>query len=195
MERFKTINDSLGRQAGDAVLKQLAERLSRAADPARVARIGGDHFAIVLPGIKGRSEAGRKAGGNTAGLLRPSLSAVGDTELRLAAKAGISLYPNDGANADTLLGNAEAALKRAKDTGEPYVFHALEMTAKTGEKLTLENSLRQALEKNEFVLHYQPKVDLITRRIVAVEALIRWQSPELGLVPPGISSRSWRRPA
>jgi len=184
MERFKTINDSLGRQAGDAVLKQLAERLSRAADPARVARIGGDHFAIVLPGIKGRSEAGRKV----EEILQDCFGQpfrVGDTELRLAAKAGISLYPNDGANADTLLGNAEAALKRAKDTGEPYVFHALEMTAKTGEKLTLENSLRQALEKNEFVLHYQPKVDLITRRIVAVEALIRWQSPELGLVPPG----------
>jgi diguanylate cyclase (GGDEF)-like protein/PAS domain S-box-containing protein len=184
LERFKTINDSLGRQAGDAVLKQLAERLGRAAEPARVARVGGDHFAVVLPGIKGRSEAGRKLEEIWQDCFAQPFR-VGDTELRLAAKAGVSLYPNDGANADTLLGNAEAALKRAKETGEPYVFHALEMTAKTGEKLTLENSLRQALGKDEFVLHYQPKVDLVTRRIVAVEALIRWQSPELGLVPPG----------
>jgi len=184
LERFKTINDSLGRQAGDALLKQLAERLGSAADPARVARLGGDLFAIVLPGIKGRSEAGR----TREEIWQDCFSRpfrVGETELRLSAKAGIALYPNDGPNADTLIGNAEAALKRAKDTGEPSVFHALEMTAKTGEKLTLENSLRQALEKDEFVLHYQPKVDLVTRQIVAVEALIRWQSPELGLVPPG----------
>ena len=106
------------------------------------------------------------------------------TELRVSAKAGIALFPNDGADADALFQNAEAALKKAKATGERYLFHTQQMTERIGEKLALENKLRQALEKEEFVLHYQPKVDTATRRIDSVEALIRWQSPELGLVPP-----------
>jgi EAL domain-containing protein (putative c-di-GMP-specific phosphodiesterase class I) len=95
------------------------------------------------------------------------------------------LFPSDGIDAETLIRNAEAALRRTKQSGERNVFHAAEMTEHTSEKLTLENRLRQALERDEFVLHYQPKVDIDTRRIVGVEALIRWQSPELGLVPPG----------
>jgi len=109
---------------------------------------------------------------------------VSGTELRVSAKAGIALFPNDGADADALFQNAEAALKKAKATGERYLFHTQQMTERIGEKLALENKLRQALEKEEFVLHYQPKVDTATRRIDSVEALIRWQSPELGLVPP-----------
>jgi len=109
---------------------------------------------------------------------------VSGTELRVSAKAGIALFPNDGQDADALFQNAEAALKKAKAAGERYLFHTQQMTERIGEKLALENKLRQALEKEEFVLHYQPKVDTATRRIDSVEALIRWQSPELGLVPP-----------
>src|SRR6185503_19991097 len=104
--------------------------------------------------------------------------------LRISAKTGITLFPNDGAGAEVLLRNAEAALAKAKELGERYVFYTFALTARTGEKLTLDNRLRQVLEKDEFVLHYQPKVELDTQRIVGVEALIRWQSPELGLVPP-----------
>ena len=95
------------------------------------------------------------------------------------------MLPDDGADAETLLRSAEAALRMAKEAGERHVFHAPEMSEKSIEKLTLETKLRQALKNEEFVLHYQPKVEAETRRIVGVEALIRWQSPELGLVPPG----------
>jgi EAL domain-containing protein (putative c-di-GMP-specific phosphodiesterase class I) len=108
----------------------------------------------------------------------------GGAELRLSAKAGIALSPEDGTDAETLHRNAEAALKQAKASNEKFVFYARHMTERVAEKLVMENMLRLALEGNEFVLHYQPKVDLRTRRIEGVEALIRWQSPELGLVPP-----------
>ncbi len=181
--RFKTINDSLGRQAGDALLKEVAERLGRAVDPANIARISGDHFAIVLPEIKGRSEIGR----TVESIWRDCFAQpfrLNDTELRISARAGIALFPSDGDSADTLFANAEAALQKAQETGERLQFHSREMTERVAGQLSLENKLRLALEKEEFVLHYQPKVDLETRAIVGVEALIRWQSPELGLVPP-----------
>jgi EAL domain-containing protein (putative c-di-GMP-specific phosphodiesterase class I) len=109
---------------------------------------------------------------------------VAGQEITIAARVGISMFPGDGADADTLFRNAEAALKKAKATGERYLFYAQQMTERVAEKLTLESKLRRALEKEEFVLHYQPKVDLETRSIVGVEALIRWQSPDLGLVAP-----------
>jgi len=109
---------------------------------------------------------------------------VNDTELQISARVGIAIYPDNGADADTLFRNAEAALKKAKAGGERYLFYTETMNARVAEKLSLENKLRQALEKDEFVLYYQPKVDLETRSILGVEALIRWRSPELGLVPP-----------
>ena len=183
VERFKAINDSLGRQAGDELLKQLAGRLGRATLPANIARLGADYFAIVLPEIKGRSEIGRTVERIWRDCFTPPFR-LGDTELRVSAKAGIALFPNDGSDADTLFANAEAALQKAQETGERYQFHTRELTAGVAEELALENRLRQALEKDEFVLHYQPKVDLLSRRIVGLEALLRWQSPELGLVPP-----------
>jgi PAS domain S-box-containing protein/diguanylate cyclase (GGDEF)-like protein len=185
IERFRMINDSLGRQAGDALLKQVAARLARVVDQTELARIGTDHFAIVLPEMKGRSEIGRMIEEIWHSCLDEPF-ALEDTEIRIALKGGISLFPSDGMSADALFRNAEAAWKNAKLKGERYLFHAQEMTARNAEKLTLENKLRQAIEKEQFVLHYQPKVDLETRGIVGVEALIRWQSPERGLVPPGL---------
>jgi EAL domain-containing protein (putative c-di-GMP-specific phosphodiesterase class I) len=104
--------------------------------------------------------------------------------LRVSAKAGIAVFPDDAADPEGLFKNAEAALKKAKASGERYLFHTQQMTERVAETLALENQLRQALERKEFVLHYQPKVDL-EKRIVGLEALIRWQSPQLGLVPPG----------
>jgi diguanylate cyclase (GGDEF)-like protein/PAS domain S-box-containing protein len=183
VDRFRTINDTLGRQAGDELLRQIAERIERYAGPIRTARISTDRFAIVRADVGSESEVAR--------LIEQCLAecfglpyVVSGTELRVSAKAGIALFPNDGPDADALFRNAEAALKKAKTTGERYLFHTQQMTDRIGENLALENKLRQALEKEEFVLHYQPKVDTATRRIDGVEALIRWQSPDLGLVPP-----------
>ncbi len=183
VERLRMINESLGRRAGDALLVQVAKRLALGADPAEIARIGADQFAVVLREVKGRSEVVRRISKLWHGLLGEPFEADG-TELRIAMKAGVALFPHDGADAGTLLRNSEAALRVAKKTGERHVFHVREMTAQAAVNLTLENRLRQALEKEEFVLHYQPKVELEAQRIVGVEALIRWQSPELGLVPP-----------
>ena len=109
---------------------------------------------------------------------------VGDTELDIIAKFGIAVFPGDADNAESLLKNAEAALNRAKATGERYLFYTQEMSERVAGHLTFETKLRHALEKNEFVLHYQPTVGVETRRITGVEALMRWQSAELGLLPP-----------
>ena len=183
VDRFKTINDTLGRQAGDELLRQIAQRIEGHAGPIRMARISADHFAIVRSDIGSESEVARIIEQWLAECFGPPYTVSG-TELRVSAKAGIALFPSDGADAEALFQNAEAALKKAKATGERYLFHTQQMTERIGEKLALENKLRQALEKEEFVLHYQPKLDTATRRIESVEALIRWQSPEMGLVPP-----------
>jgi diguanylate cyclase (GGDEF)-like protein/PAS domain S-box-containing protein len=185
LERFRNINESLGRPAGDALLKQVSDWLSRSVgDPNLLARLGADHFAIVLPEIKPT--------GNVAGLLDKRLRAfvdhpfrLKDTELRINVKAGAALFPEDGTDADTLLRNAEAALKKAKARGDRYLFYKQKMNETAAGKLTLENQLRQALEREEFVLHYQPKVNLESGKLTSAEALIRWNDPRTGLVPPG----------
>jgi len=184
IERFKAINDAYGRQAGDELLRQLADRIKSAGpDPTRVARIGPDHFAIVSTDVENEDDVGRLTEQRLAACLSPAFRSDG-RELRLSARVGIAMYPGDGDHAEALFANAEAALKKAKATGERYLFFAPAMTERIHENLSLENKLREALEKEEFVLHYQPKVDVENRGIVGVEALIRWQSPELGLVPP-----------
>ena len=183
VDRFKTINDTLGRQAGDELLRQIAGRIENHAGPVRMARISADRFAIVRSGVSSESEVARLIEEWLSECFGPPYLVSG-AELRVSAKAGIALFPNDGADADALFQNAEAALKKAKATGDRYLFHTQQMTERIGEKLALENKLRQAVEREQFVLHYQPQVDTVTRRIEGVEALIRWQSPELGLVPP-----------
>jgi EAL domain-containing protein (putative c-di-GMP-specific phosphodiesterase class I) len=104
---------------------------------------------------------------------------------RVATKVGVAVFPDDGADADTLFRNAETALKKAKASGDPYLFYTQKMTATVAGKLSLENQLRQALDKEEFVLHYQPKVNLASGKLSSAEALIRWNDPRTGLVPPG----------
>ena len=185
LERFKNINDSLGQPAGDALLKQVADWLTRnGGDANLLARVGADHFAVVLPAVK--------PGGGVVRLLEKTARAfmehpfhLGSTVLRVAAKVGVALYPDDGADPDTLFRHAEAALKKAKAGGERYLFYKQNMTAQVSTKLTLENQLRQALDNGEFVLHYQPKVNLASGKVVSAEALIRWNDPRTGLVPPG----------
>jgi diguanylate cyclase (GGDEF)-like protein len=184
IERFKTINDTLGRQAGDALLKQIADRMAgRVPDIAWLARIEGDHFAIMAPDIQNVDDLARLTEKRLEEFFGSPFR-IGETELRIAAKLGVAMFPADGADAETLFRNAEAALKKAKASGDRFLFYTQAMNERVAEKLALETRLRQALENDEFVLHYQPKVDTETRRIIAVEALIRWQSPELGLVPP-----------
>jgi diguanylate cyclase (GGDEF)-like protein len=184
IERFRNINDSLGRPAGDDLLKQVAARVSHCVRDSRwLARIGADQFASIIPDMTESSEVARRLDQ----VYREVFGApfrVGDTELRVAARIGIAMFPGDGADADALFRNAEAALKKAKAGGERCLFYVPQMSERVAEKLSLENKLRRALEQEEFVLHYQPKVDLETRRIAGVEALIRWQSSERGLVPP-----------
>jgi len=184
IERFKAINDALGRGAGDELLRQVAARIQSAgADPTRAARIGADHFAIISSEFEHEDEMGRLTEQKLDACFAPAFR-LDTEELRVSAKVGIAIFPNDGGDAETLFANAEAALKRAKATGERYLFFTPAMTSRIHESLSLENKLRQALEKQEFVLHYQPKVCLSSRKIVGVEALIRWRSAELGLVPP-----------
>jgi len=186
IERFKIINDAFGRQAGDGLLKQIAERLVQigGGDASRFARIGADRFVIAAPDMDNAEQVGRY----TEQKLYDHFHApfrVGDTDLGVSVKAGIALFPDDGTDADTLLRNAEAALKKAKATGEHYLYFTQAMTERVAERLSLENKLRQALDNEEFVLHYQPKVNLVSGKLTGAEALIRWNDPRTGLVPPG----------
>jgi diguanylate cyclase (GGDEF)-like protein/PAS domain S-box-containing protein len=184
LTRFKSVNDSLGREAGDEVLKEIGRRLASAHEPARVARLGADRFAIVVPGVQNEDEVARLAEQRIAQCFGAPHRA-GDSEILLSGKAGIAIFPNDGTDADALLTHAEAAVKKAKAGGEKFLFYNQRMSERAAEILTLEGKLRRALERCEFALHYQPKVDLTTRQVVGVEALLRWQCPERGLVPPG----------
>ncbi|OHC62160.1 MAG: hypothetical protein A2045_14835 [Rhodocyclales bacterium GWA2_65_20] len=185
LERFKNINDSLGRPAGDALLRQVAEWLTRRAGDANLlARVGADHFAAVLPEVRQERDVARLIEKSLEDLVNSPFR-LNDAVFRVAAKIGVALFPDDGADADTLFRNAEAALKKAKASSEHYLFYAQEMTAALAGKLTLENQLRQALDNGEFVLHYQPKVNLASGKMTSAEALIRWNDPRTGLVPPG----------
>ena len=183
LERFKNINDSLGRPAGDALLRQVAEWLiGHVGDANLLARIGADHFGVVLPDIERLEGVGR--------VLEKTLQAflghefmVADGVLRISAKVGVALYPDDGTDADTLFRHAESALKGAKSSGARYLCYTQEMTVSMV-RLSLENRLRQALERGEFVLHYQPKVNMLSGVLTGAEALLRWNDPLSGLVPP-----------
>ncbi|HUG11058.1 MAG TPA: EAL domain-containing protein [Opitutaceae bacterium] len=184
LERFKNINDTFGQSAGDALLKQVAEWLiGNLGEETLVARVSADQFAVVLPDVQDAQDAARLLGKTLEAFMEHPFH-VGDSVLRVAGKAGIALFPDDGANADMLFRNGEAALKKAKRSGDRYLFYTQKMTEMVAGTLNLENHLRQALEREEFVLHFQPKVEIDTGEIAGFEALLRWQPPEGGLVPP-----------
>jgi diguanylate cyclase (GGDEF)-like protein/PAS domain S-box-containing protein len=184
LERFKNINDSLGQPVGDMLLRQVGQWLTtRTGDANLLARVSADLFAVVLPDVEQDGEVARAIEQLMVAFLEHPFR-LNDTVFRISAKAGIALFPDDGADADTLFKNAEAALKKAKTSGERYLFYTQKMTDMVAGKLTLENQLRQALDNGEFVLHYQPKVSLASGKMTSAEALIRWNDPRTGLVPP-----------
>jgi diguanylate cyclase (GGDEF)-like protein/PAS domain S-box-containing protein len=185
LERFKNINDSLGRTAGDVLLRQVAEWLTyKTGDANLLARIDADHFALVLPEVRQDGDLARLVENTMDAFLQhPFL--LNDTVFRISVRVGVSLFPDDGTEAETLFRNAEAALKKAKAGGDRYLFYTPQMTAAVAGKLSLENQLRQAIDNEEFVLYYQPKVNLVSGKVTSAEALIRWNDPRTGLVPPG----------
>lgn len=184
LDNFKNINDSLGHAVGDLLLKAVAERLKQAVrDSGMVARLGGDEFTVLLPNLRSAESAARVARKLLLMLARRFM--LGDQELYTSASIGISYYPRDGANAQTLLRNADAAMYKAKESGRNrYQFFSPEMNIQVMETLAMTNSLRPALERKEFVLYYQPRIDARSNKITAVEALLRWRHAELGLLPP-----------
>ncbi|MEO8062174.1 MAG: PAS domain S-box protein [Pseudomonadota bacterium] len=185
LERFKTVNASFGREAGDTLLKEVSNRMaSKAMNADGLARLDADHFAGVITHLQTAGEVGQRIEHLFNEILRPTFQ-IGDLELHVSAKVGIAMFPDDGADADTLIKNAEAALKNAKAGSERYMFYAHSMNERAAEKLALEHQLRRALENEEFVLHYQPKISLAGGSLTGCEALIRWNDPITGLVPPG----------
>jgi diguanylate cyclase (GGDEF)-like protein len=184
LDRFKLINDSLGLVTGDQIIKGVADRLvQKLRKSDTVARLGGDEFMVLLLGTTG-AEAAARVAQKLLDVLRPPLQVDGH-ELTTSASIGIALFPHDGDDADTLIKNADNALSRAKEQGRNhYQFYTDDMNATAFERLMLESRLRKALEQDEFVIYYQPKIALADGAVVGVEALLRWFHPDLGLVPP-----------
>ena len=183
---FKLINDSLGQAAGDSLLKQSAAWLTdNVGDVNLLARVGSDHFAAVVPKVREDGDLARLIEATIAAFQRHPFH-LGDETIRVAAKIGVAVFPADGADAEAVFKHAEAALKKAKAGGNPYALYTPDMSAAVAGRLMLENQLRQALEHNEFVLHYQPKMSLASGRITSAEALLRWNDPRKGLVPPAL---------
>ena len=184
LDRFKTINDTLGHTIGDKLLQQVADRLKgclREGDT--IARLGGDEFTLLLPHIESVDDV-ISVSQKIIDVLKPSFNFDG-RELHITTSIGIALYPSDGKDVQSLLKNADIALYRAKEQGRNnYQLYTPSMNAKAFERLAMEVSMRKALERHEFVVYYQPQVDLATGEIIGMEALIRWMHPDLGLVSP-----------
>jgi diguanylate cyclase (GGDEF)-like protein/PAS domain S-box-containing protein len=185
LDRFKYINDTLGHPFGDGLLAELGQRLrGTLRDSDTVARFGGDEFVALIEDLATPGDVANVAQKILDVVRRPV--EIGDDTCTISASVGISLYPGDGSDLATLLKNADIAIYRAKDQGrDNYVFHSEDMNAHLVKQIAIEDSLKSALEREEFMLHYQPKVELRTGRITGVEALLRWAHPDLGMIAPG----------
>jgi predicted signal transduction protein with EAL and GGDEF domain len=205
LDHFKRINDSFGHGAGDGILREVASRLTecvRRGDPMpqdkldaldlsgptvrsedTVAHLGGDAFVILLTEIRRPEDAAKAAQRLARALKKPFL--VEGTEVELTASMGLSVFPVDGEDESGLLKNAEAAMYHAKDRGrDRYQFFMAALNVRAVQRFALETALRRALDRNEMSVHYQPQIDLIRRRVIGVEALLRWYHPQIGPIPP-----------
>ncbi len=186
LDRFKAINDAYGHRAGDEVLQVVAQCCrERLRDGDMLARLNGDVFAVMLEKVPHPDQATLVAKGLIHALSQP-IQVDGVGEVFLGCSFGISLFPDDGTNAERILRNADSALAQVKKNERGGIrFYTEQLIAAATERMTLDAGLRRALERKEFVLHYQPLVETVNRRLIGVEALVRWQRPEDGLVPPG----------
>jgi len=198
LDRFKQVNDTLGHRVGDALLRAVTRRLQSALvdvattnwrrpqelEPSlALARISGNGFAALLTGVVSPDIPSRVARNTLSALAEPF--SVSGQQMYMTGSIGVAFFPNDAEDAETLLKNAEMAMYQAKERGRnTFEFFSEEMNARALERLSLEGQLRRALERDQFVLYYQPKVDVAAPRIVGAEALLRWRHPELGMVPP-----------
>jgi diguanylate cyclase (GGDEF)-like protein len=184
LDRFKLINDTMGHNLGDLLLKDVAERIRQTLrEEDTIARQGGDEFLVLLPEIRDEQEVVSVAERILGVFTQPIL--LDDNEIYMSTSIGISLYPNDGSEMETLVKQADTAMYYAKEQGKNnYQFFTAGLNIKANQRLSTENSLRKALTRGEFILHYQPQVDVESGCIVGLEALIRWNSAEQGIVPP-----------
>jgi diguanylate cyclase (GGDEF)-like protein len=184
LDGFKHINDSLGHPIGDKLLQSVAKRLvDGVRDSDTVSRQGGDEFVVLLSDLAQPEDAIISVNRMLMMLAAPHF--IGQHDLCVTASIGVSIYPDDGLNAETLIKNADTAMYQAKENGrQSYQFFKPAMNVRAVERQSIEESLRRALERQEFALHYQPKIDLRTGAITGAEALIRWTHPTRGMVPP-----------
>ncbi len=184
LDRFKNVNDSLGHSAGDRLLKDVAERLqAQLRDSDILARLGGDEFALLVEGCRHEEQPAHLAERLIGTLMQPFV--VDQHELYIGASVGISLYPRDGETTETLLSNADAAMYQSKEEGRnTYRFYSREMTRLAYERVVLDSELRSAIQQDQLLLHYQPQYATDRRRLLGLEALVRWQHPSKGLIVP-----------
>ena len=184
IDDFKLVNDSFGHDAGDKLIKAVGELISKSLRRAdTIARLGGDEFAVIIEGIEGPDDAISIAD-NLTTILEHNVR-LDDQETYTSASIGIAIFPEDGKDARTLLKNADTAMFRAKENGRHcFQFYKPEMSVSAMERLDLENSLKAAFENDEFIVHYQPVIDIHKNEVVGVEALLRWQHPEKGMIQP-----------
>jgi diguanylate cyclase (GGDEF)-like protein len=184
LDNFKVVNDTLGHNVGDLLLKSVSDKISRTLRGSDcVCRIGGDEFAVILQELQGHADAAIVAGKILNEMAKPLW--LNDSEIYIGASIGISLYPDDAPDIVSLLRCADVAMYYAKSRGKNnYQLFQQDMEGKALKRLALESAMRKALEQKEFVLHYQPQVDVATGSVIAVEALIRWPRPDLGVVGP-----------
>jgi diguanylate cyclase (GGDEF)-like protein/PAS domain S-box-containing protein len=185
LDGFKNLNDTFGQSGGDALLRQTAEWLARTVgDASLLARVGADQFVVVIPEVAHEDDVERMVQKTVRAFMDHPFQ-LNDGVFRISAKVGIAMFQDSDIDADNLVGNAEAALKLAKANGTRYLFYAKTMTETVTGRLNLEFRLRLAFDHQEFVLHYQPKINLSTGKLTGAEALIRWNDPRSGLVAPG----------
>jgi diguanylate cyclase (GGDEF)-like protein/PAS domain S-box-containing protein len=184
LDRFKIINDTLGHEAGDKLLQEMGTRLTQTLRSSDViARLGGDEFVVLVQEVGEPKQVEAVARKILSAVIKPMF--IREQECRVTASIGICMFPADAEDEQSLMKNADIAMYRAKEEGKnTYQFFSQEMNVHSFERMALETSLRRGLERNEFFLHYQAKLDLQTARITGVEALVRWQHPDLGMIPP-----------